>query len=279
MKNTLTFLLMTISVVVFGQTEIFKKYYIADSLLQVNNYKEAYNIFKEIEPMCDKNDTLYSYILWSYVGATASLEKQYRLTEKFEKSLQLALEALTLIEKGKPYFDDKFASREYWMLKNIVVSYFGLEQLENAKKYKDKLYQAYKDKQLPKGLDEYFNFTFFKWEDKNVWGYEWFEDLPEDRFSKSFSKVVYYIYSTNPDGTDKEQLYRLHVLMFHNIDPSNKIDYVLTKRLETATNEVSGTLYAYTYTKDIDFKKLQVDIKEVLKGNYEPDTKKTKKKQ
>lgn len=272
MKNTLTFLLLTISVITFGQTEILKKYYTADSLLQVNNFKEAYNLLKEIEPKCDKNDTLYSYILWSYVGVTTTLEKQYRISEKFEKSLQFELEALSLIEKGKAYFDDKFASREYWMQKNIVVSLFGLGQLENAQKHKDILYQAYKDKKLPDGLDEYFNFTFFKWEGKNVWGYEWFEELPEDRFSKSFSKIIYYIYSTNEDGSDKDQLYRLHVLMFHNIDPKNKIDYVLTKRLETAQNEFSGTLYAYTYTKDIDYKKLQADIKEIIKGKYKSDT-------
>ena len=62
--------------------------------------------------------------------------------------------------------------------------------------------------------------------------------------------------------------------MFHKIDESTKFDYVLTKRLETATNEVSGTLYAYTYDKKIDYVKLGADIKEVLKGNYEPGKKK-----
>jgi len=151
-----------------------------------------------------------------------------------------------------------------------------LGQLDNAKKYKDLLYKAWKLQQLPTGLDQYFNFSFFKWEGKNVWGYEWFEELPENRFEKSFSKIVYYIYSTNPDGTDKDQLYRLHVLMFHKMDSTVKFDYVLTKRLEKATNEPQGTLYAYTYTKDIDYKKLQADIMEVLKGNYEGDMKNTK---
>jgi hypothetical protein len=53
---------------------------------------------------------------------------------------------------------------------------------------------------------------------------------------------------------------------------------VLTKRLETATNEVSGTLYAYTYAKEIDMKKLIYDIREVLKGNYEIKAKSTNKK-
>src|SRR5690606_32999310 len=179
-------------------------------------------------------------ILWYYVGATSELEKQNRTAEKFDKSLQFGLEALKLIEKGKSYFDEKFASREYWMQKNIVVSYFGLGQIDNALKHKDILYKAYKDKKLPDGLDKNFNFTFFKWEDKNIWGYEWYPELGDPETQGSFSKIVYYVYSTNPDGTDKDQLYRLHVLKFHKFDSSEKFDYVLTKRLETATNEVSG---------------------------------------
>lgn len=273
MKKTLTVILMTITTFAFGQTDILNKYQTADSLLKADNYLEAYNILKEIEVKCDKNDTLYNYILWYYVGATSELEKQHRTSERFDKSLQYGLEALKLIEKSKLYFDEKFAARELWMQKNIVVSYFGLGQIDNAIKHKDILYKAYKDKRLPDGLDKYFNFTFFKWEDKNVWGYEWYPELGDPETQGSFSKIVYYVYSTNPDGSDKDQLYRLHVLKFHKFDDSVKFDYVLTKRLETTTNEVSGTLYAYTYEKKIDYLKLQSDIKEVLKGNYEPDTK------
>lgn len=269
----LLFLLLVISCTCYGQTDIYKRYLSADSCLQQKNYKAAYTIFKDLEPACDKNDTLYNYILWYYTNAASLVEKAFRDNQQFDSALYYAFATLKLIEKGKDRFDATFASREYFMTKNIVVSYFGLGQLDKAQPYKDILYKAYKEKTLPKGMDEYFNFSYFKWEDKNIWGYEWFEELPEDRFSKSFSKIVYYVYSTNSDGSDKDQLYRLHVLMFHNMDPSNKIDYVLTKRLETAQNEVSGTLYAYTYTKDIDYKKLLADIKEVLKGNYEPDTK------
>ena len=268
MKNFLTALLLLTSTISFAQSNLLRSYHTADSLIKAENFRSAYNILKRIEPNCGE-DTICDYVLWAYTNATSQLEKQFRDHEQFDSSLKYGLEALQLIEKGKPRFNATFASREYFMIKNIVVSYFGLGQLDKANTYKAMLYQAYRDKLLPEGMDEYFNFTFFKWEGKNIWGYEWFEDLPEDRFSKSFSKVVYYVYSTNPDGTDKDQLYRLHVLMFHNIDPSNGIDYVLTKRLETATDEVSGTLYSYTYAKDIDYKKLQADIREVLKGNYE----------
>jgi hypothetical protein len=273
MRKRLTILLLIISTTTFAQTEILKKYQSADSLLQGNNFAEAYHILKEIEPRCDSKDTLYSYILWYYAATTSELEKQYRTAEKFDNSLTFGLEALKLIEKGKAFFDAKFAMREYWMYKNIIVSYFGLGQIDKALKYREILYKVYKEKKLPDGIDKYFNFSYYKWDNKNIWGYEWYPELGDKETEGSFSKIVYYVYSTNADGSDKDQLYRLHVLKFHKLDNSVKFDYVLTKRLETATDEVSGTLYSYTYNKKIDYIKLQADIIEVLKGNYEPDTK------
>ncbi len=272
MKTIIIIFLIIVSTIAYSKTDVETKFLQADSLMQIENFLDAYNILKEIEPICNKADSLYIYILWYYVAATTEVERQCRMNEQFESSLKYGLEALKLIEFGKNYFDDIFTEREFWMQKNVIVSYFGLGLLDKAQEHKNILYKAYKEKKLPNGIDEYFNFSYFKWEDKNVWGYEWFEELPENRVSKSFSKIVYYIYSTNPDGSDKDQLYRLHVLMFHKADTSNKIDYVLTKRLETAQNEVSGTLYSYTYSKNIDYKKLQSDIKEVLKGNLNPDT-------
>jgi hypothetical protein len=58
--------------------------------------------------------------------------------------------------------------------------------------------------------------------------------------------------------------------MFHGNNPD--FDYVMDKRLESATEEVAGTLYAYTYKEDIDFEKLQKDVKQVIKGDLQPDT-------
>jgi hypothetical protein len=270
MNKNFTILLLLVSITVFGQTGMMKNYQLAYSLMQKDSFAAAYRIYKTIEPLCDTKDTLYRYILWYYTSSVTQLEKNFREHQQFDSSLFYGLEALKLIEKGKPIFDKKFEVREFWMTKNIVVSYFGLEQYENAEKYKAILYKAYKEKKLPEGIDEYFNFSFFKWGDKNVWGYEWFEELPENRLNTSFTKIVYYIYSTNPDGTDKDQLFRLHVLMFHKINNSIKFDYVLTKIYGTPKREHSETLYDYTYTKDINYKKLQADIKDVLNKSSVP---------
>jgi hypothetical protein len=263
-------------VLIYGQVNYSKEYYKADSLIQTGEVENGYQILKLLETQVNKSNKLYNDILGYQIDVVSFLERESRMNEDFETSLKYGLEALNLIEKGKKIFkkiDKKFADREPFMIKNVSVSYFGLKKYEEAKKYKDWLYNAHKQKKLPEGIDEYFNFDYFKWEDKNIWGYEWFAELPKNRFSGSFSKVVYYVYSTNPDGSDNEQLYRLHVLMFHGT--SVPFDYVMTKRLETATNEVSGTLYSYTYKEDIDFEKLHNDVIEILKGNLQPDTKTT----
>ncbi|MFV0537521.1 MAG: hypothetical protein ACK5M3_09125 [Dysgonomonas sp.] len=271
------FFLFCIPIFAYSQTDIIKEYAVADSLIRNDKIEEAYPMLKQLEQQVSSADTLYNYIMWYQIQIATHLENRYRMAEDFELSRKYGLEALGLIEKGTKIFHGSFGDREAFMIKNLVVSNFGLKRYGEAQQYKDMLYKVYKEAWLPKGIDDYFNFDYFKWEDKNIWGYEWYQELPKDRFSSSFSKVVYYVYSTNPDGSDKEQLYRLHVLMFHGADMP--FDYVMTKQLETSKNEASGTLYAYTYKENIDFEKLHNDVIEILKGNLQPDTKRTISKQ
>jgi len=268
------FLLLTlIPFLAFGQDDFVKKYNLADSLINNDQIDLGYMILKELETKIPESDTLYDYNLWYLIGVVTHLEANNRFNEDFQSSLKYGLEAVELIKKGKKRFDKEFAEREYFMIKNIIVSYFGLGDFEKGQEYKEMLYKAYKKKTLPEGMNEYFNFDFFRIDNKNIWGYEWFEKLPKDRFSSSFTKVVYYVYSTNPDGSDKEQLYRLHVLMFHG--NMKNFDYVMDKRVETATNEVGGTMYSYTYKEEIDYKKLHNDVIQIVKDDKQPDTKRT----
>ena len=265
MKKTILLLFLAIPFLGISQTDYLSLYQEAKQLAEKNQVDASYVKFKALEERIPKSDTLYEHIVWYKTATATYLEETTRYQQDYEKSLAYGLAALDGIHKGRFMFGENFAKREYFMMKNIIVSHFGLGNFEEGKKWKEKMYAAQKENKLPEGLDQYFNFDFFKIGDKNVWGYEWYAALPKDRFSSSFTKVVYYVYSTNEDGSDKDQLYRLHVLMFHGDNP--KFDYVLTKRLETAKNESSGTLYQYTYKEDIDFQKLQKDIKEIVSGN------------
>jgi hypothetical protein len=269
------FLVLTISTSAFSQSKVNERYIQAGILLKANDIKGAYSLLKELKSQVDTKDTLYNYVVWNYISTLAQLESDHRIKEDYRNSLTYGLEALQAIQDNKQFFDKDFAEKEQWMIKNIIVSYFGLEQFDEAKKYRDKLYQGYKNKTLPKGIDRYFNFDFFQLNDKNIWGYEWYPELPDDRFSSSFTKVVYYVYSTNADGTDKDQLFRFHVLMFHQDGKDTKFDYILEKQTETDNGIISGTYYQYTYKKDIEYKKLRDDIKEIITKETEPGSRRT----
>lgn len=254
-----------------AQKNTVELYRTADSLLQGDALEQALTAFKELGKTCAPGDSMAEYALWYETICLVELEKTHRAKEEWAKALAYALEAVPVMRRGEPVFGEEYAARRPWMYKNIIVSLYGLNDLKRARAYQDTLYMGYKNGSLPEGLDQYYCFESFKHGDRNIWGYEWYPEIGDPGTEGSFSKIVYYAYSTNPDGTDKDQLFRLHVLKIHKIDPEMKADYVLTKRLETATEEVSGTLWSYTYERPVDMERLRKDIRAVLEGNYQPD--------
>ena len=167
MKKIKIAILLLIPIIGFGQNDHLIEYHKAEKLIQANDIDSAFVKFKELEKSIPKNDTLYEYALWYKVGTATHLQEINRFQENFDKSLEYAKEALDGIEKGVEIFDEEFAKRKYFMIKNIIVSYYGLGNFEEGKKWKEKMYEAKENGELPKGIDEYFNYDFFKFEDKN----------------------------------------------------------------------------------------------------------------
>ena len=273
-KKLFVLLVMALSFGGFAnaQAELSKEFSKADSLLKTKNIFETYSAFSKLMKEVDSKDKLYREIYWKYTVSLTKVEQFYRMAEKWDSSLYYGKLALEIIRNGKSMFDDSFGKREFWMVKNVLVSSFGQGDLESAMKYRKELYSAYKAKKLPEGLNEYFNYTYFKLNDKNIWAYEWFEDLPKDRFSTSFTKIVYYVYSTNEDGSDKDQVCRFHVLMFHQSEKNPKFDYILERQIDTENELISGSYYNYVYKEKIDYEKLKKDVIEILTLNIEPDS-------
>ncbi|MDX2361854.1 MAG: hypothetical protein QNK23_13680 [Crocinitomicaceae bacterium] len=268
MKHLLFVITAAISSITFSQTNYSDEFKKAEIMLEEGSLMDAYVIFKSIEQNVPQSDTLYDYALWNYVQTLTKLEQASRMKENYKIALEYGLEALEGIEKGMDIWE-VYSAHWFWMNKNLIVNCYGLNQLDLARKYQDVLYAAYKNEELPEGLDKYYNFEFFTWNGNNVWGYEWYPELGDPETEGSFSKIVYYVYSTSPDGTDRDQLYRLHVLKFHKFDDSVSFDYLLTKRLEKAVGEKSGSLYNYTYESPIDMNKVREDVRKVLNGEYE----------
>ena len=271
MKKLLTVILTVISGVIFGQEDNLEKYSIADSLYMSGNIDSALIKFSELEDTLDKQDTLYVYSLWYYGNCLAIKEEINRNIENWNESLKYGLEFLKVIDKATGYFDDEYYNQKYWMYKNITLAYFGLSKHEEAKPYQEKLYRAYHEKQLPEGIDGYYNFEKFRFDSLNVWAYEWYPELGDKETEGSFSKHVYYIYSTDMNGNDTDQLFTLQTVKVHKSD-NNMPDYVLTRREYVEGGENSNTIWSYTFNSSVNYQKLHEAVVEYLKGNVKVDT-------
>ncbi|CAM4003091.1 MULTISPECIES: hypothetical protein [Flavobacterium] len=272
MKKTIRIIFILISFLSIGQSKIDSLFTIGDSKFEEKDYVKAREVYNNIKSQLPKETSDYKYvadqIAMIYFFERDNLRKQ----EKYEESNKYLNEFLKYIDDEKeyirPFWNDE---KKYFIIKTIIQNCFATNNYQKAREYQNILYEAYKQKKLPEGINQNYSFEMFKWEDKNIWGYEWFAELGDEESKGSFSKIVYYVYSTDENGEDKVELYRLHVLKVHKIEEKMP-DYVLTKRLAKATNEVSGTLWSYTYNSPIEYEKLKKDVEEVLKGNYKVQT-------
>ena len=247
-------------------------YQYVDSLANAGQPEQAYLFAKEKHLACTPSNPEYLDAVGFHFNVANYYEMVLRGQENFDKALEINNELFDLIQKHKKSFNENFAAQEYFVYRNLTVCYTGLGNYPEAQKYREMLYKAQKKKMLPceYELCHYFNFDFFKVDTLNVWGYEWYDELPKNRFSTSFTKIVYYVYSTDADGNDKDQLYRLHVLMFHGTGQS--FAYIMDKHITTEEGEISGSMYSYTYKEKIDFQKLHNDVLEIVRENKGTDT-------
>lgn len=265
MKKIFFFLLTVVVLIplgeVYAQSDQYERH--IDSLCQAGLYEEAYQYAKQRwQSLSPDESQTYMDAIADYYGTANLLEMVYRYQEKFEEALVLNEEMLALKKPGTDYF----------AIRNKIVCYSGLGNYRKAAENRALLYKAHKKNKLPceYELCHYYNFDFFKMDTLNIWGYEWYDELPKNRFSTSFTKVVYYVYSSNPDGSDKDQLYRLHLIMFHGTDMP--FDYIMTKYIPTENGESRQSMYKYTYKENIDYEKLHNDVEEIVMGGKKTDT-------
>lgn len=242
----------------------------AEDYLDNKSFGNAIAIYEKLLPKISQRDSLYQNFVGGYAAALYLNGHELVFDDKYEALLDNSEKYLKFFAKHSDMLPEEVHSLKYVAYKNIVVAAYGLGKEKLFEEYKRKLYEGYKMEELPKSLNGYFNFHKTVYDGKNIWGYEWFEELPEDRNSRSFTKQVYYVYSRDENGRDKDQLFTLHTIMFHKLSDDDKTaDYILTKKTYTEDKEISETLTAY-YFDPVDYKKLYEDVKEVIDGNYTP---------
>lgn len=259
-------MLFAIPTLTFGQKldQLFQN---ADvSYFDKKDYQTALELYKGIKAQLKSTDKDYPYTVNKIATSLFNLEQEADKKDDFSKSLEFSNEFIDLIDVEAKYIEPKLAAKKYWMYKNIIVAYFGLDQRDKAKSYQDKLYDAYKNKQLPEGINEYYNFEKFVYNNQNVWGYEWFAALGDKETKGSFSKQIYYVYSRDDKGNNKDQLFTLEtakVKKLKNTEP----DFVLTKRFYSATDKLSESIWSSTFNNPVDYIKLHNAVVDYLKGN------------
>ena len=259
-----------ISITTIGQStdELLQK---ADSAyFDYKDYETALNLYKKIKSQLKPIDKDYSYTVDKVARALFFFEQNSK--SNYAKSIELSKQFIDLADKEGVYINPEILQQKYFMYKNIVVDYFGLGQKSKAKPFQDTLYQAYRNKQLPNGIDEFYCFEKFVFNNQNVWGYEAFAQLGDEKAKGSFSKHIYYIYSQDNEGNDKDELFTLQTVKVHKLTTSEP-DFVLTKRARTKTQEISETIWTYTFNNPVDYDKLHNAVIDFLKGGVKPDTK------
>ncbi len=273
MKKLLLIFLFLLPIFAFSQSQssLLLK---ANQLLEEQKFSDALTIFKQLRSSSSKSDTVYKDIAYGYSATLHSLGENAKKEDDWNQLIELRKVLIKSLEEDKAYLRPGLQDFKYWAYKDIIVSYFGLNEHSKAKPYQDLLYTGYKNKTLPEGIDEYYNFEKLTINNQNIWGYEWFPSLGDKETEGSFSKHVYYIYSRNEDGSDKDQLYTLHTVKVHKLNKDSP-DYVLTKRTYNNEQEVSETIWSATFNSPIDYKLLHNAIMDYVYGKLKSDTKST----
>ena len=269
-KSILSFFAFYFSIAALGQStdELFQK---ADSAyFDYKDYPTALKYYREIKDHLKPSDKDYAYIVDKIARSLFFLQQLNKGDNV--KSIEYSHQFIDLANKEGSYITPEVLDKKYFMYKNLIVGYFGLGQMAKAKPFQDTLYKAYKNKQLPDGIDHFYCFEMFVYNNQNVWGYEAFPQLGDKDAQGSFSKHIYYIYSRDNDGNDKDELFTLETVKVHKLNGSEP-DFVLTRRTRKNGQEISETIWTYTFNNPVDYKELHNVIVEFLKGGVKPDTK------
>ncbi|PCI93556.1 MAG: hypothetical protein COB15_16120 [Flavobacteriales bacterium] len=270
MRIILTVIVILVPIITIAQSRIDSLFDIGDVHFENKELDKAIEVFTSLKSELEVGSSDFNFASDRIVNIYYHGKDDLRNQGEYLKSINYLEKLISLIESEKEHIRPMWINeKKYFLTKTIIQNYFSLGQIDKAKKFQDILYKAYNEKLLPDGIDLSYSFEMFKWKDKNIWGYEWFEKLPEDRMSKSFTKINYYVYNTHPDGVDNELLYRIHFLMFHKTS-GKEDDYVMTLYKMLDDQEQSQTLWCYTYNEPIDYVKAKKDVIEILKGNLSP---------
>jgi tetratricopeptide (TPR) repeat protein len=183
---------------------------LGDSYYQLKKYDLALENYKKATEQHQCPDRPYSMIAQIYSDLKQNdkaLEAFYTAKAKIAKKSEAYIRALFNIglfeslrgnyDKAEPAFVEllQLKPTDYHSYAKLIQIYYHRKAYDQAKPYKDKLYEAHKNGLLKDNLKDMFCFDQFKWEDKLIQAYERFE---EGNKNDIYYKHLFYV--VNPDG-------------------------------------------------------------------------------
>lgn len=264
--------LVGMSLAVSAQSGQLQKLKDAFGYLDKRDFSNSLKLFRELHSQVDRTDPSFSYVASGTAESLFSMLLDVMKRNDWKWTIDLSNEFLKLLEEDASVLDPSWLKKKHWVHKDLVVAHFGLGQWDLAKRYQDLLYDAYHKNQLPEGIDRQYNFEKFVHNGMNVWGYESYGPLEASGQGTSFSKHVYYVFSRDAEGNDKDSLFTLETVKVHKLT-EDLPDFVLTKRVYQKDQVETETYWAFTFNDPIDYEELHRRIVEFLNGGFTPDSK------
>ena len=264
--------LVGMSLAVSAQSGQLQKLKDAFGYLDKKDFSNSLKLFRELHSQVDRTDPSFSYVASGTAESLFSMLLDVMKRNDWKWTIDLSNEFLKLLEEDASVLDPSWLKKKHWVHKDLVVAHFGLGQWDLAKRYQDLLYDAYNKNLLPEGIDRQYNFEKFVHNGMNVWGYESYGPLEASGQGTSFSKHVYYVFSRDAEGNDKDSLFTLETVKVHKLT-EDLPDFVLTKRVYQKDQVETETYWAFTFNDPIDYEELHRRIVEFLNGGFTPDSK------
>lgn len=214
---------------------------IGDMYFMSKDYDHAATAYREALPKVEKDSGLYRRCFFNF-GSTQYLMKDYEASEKSFKKM----------------IDN--SSDDYAAIAKLIQVYYAQKKYDKTKRWKDKLYDAWKAGKLPKRMKNDFCIDQFTWNGKHIYVYERFDESGD-----LYYKHVFYI----PEDTGDSE-YQIQTEYSFAIAMSGK-KYVLGMD----RGNTHYTYIRYLFDANPDYDELKEAVIKVLEGKVTPSSSST----
>jgi tetratricopeptide (TPR) repeat protein len=175
-------------------------------------------------------------------------------------NIGLSHQLLGNAELAKTAFEELYKQNpeDYRAIAKLIQAYFSMGEFDKAKPLKEILYNAYKSKKLPEIMSDKFCFDQFKWNDKTIMAFEFFDEKQDELLS-----VKHKFYVTDGNGT---------IEWFIQSESSLVVRQTKGKYILVAVKDSKYSSYwSYKFDEDFDYTPLKAQVLKILNNEIKPE--------